>query len=93
MNESQEIRDIAIKSTVKIFKVGSDAVKKVIEKHSLLYLGFIALDNPPSELTTSRHNARVWSDESYKLCLNLIMALFMENDGELSGFFIEIHEI
>ncbi|XP_045523080.1 symplekin isoform X1 [Pieris brassicae] len=80
LNEVQEIRDIAIKSTVKIFKNGSDAVKKVIEKHSLLYLGFIALDNPPTELMSSRHNIRVWSDDLYKVCLNLVMALFMEND-------------
>ncbi|CAK1542923.1 unnamed protein product [Leptosia nina] len=80
LNENQDVRDFALKATVKIFKSGSDAVKKVVEKHALLYLGFIALDNPPSELISSRLNIRVWTDDLYKVCLNLVMALFMEND-------------
>ncbi|XP_045499510.1 symplekin isoform X1 [Colias croceus] len=80
LNENEEIREFALKSTINIYKSGSDAVKKVIEKNALLYLGFIALDSPPSELMGSRHSLRVWSDDLYKLCLNLVMALFLENE-------------
>ncbi|XP_072944424.1 symplekin [Epargyreus clarus] len=76
LNETEEIRETCLKSTLKVYQRGSEAVKKVIEKHALLYLGFITLGTPPPELFGSRHASRPWSDELYKLCLNLVMALF-----------------
>ncbi|KAI8431975.1 hypothetical protein MSG28_004504 [Choristoneura fumiferana] len=82
MSENQEIRDIALNSTLKIYSRSTDAVKKVVEKHALLYLGFISLSNPPGEIAAARHGIRPsWTDELYKLCLNLVMALFMDSEA------------
>ncbi|CAH0755472.1 unnamed protein product [Diatraea saccharalis] len=81
LNENEEIRDITIKSVLKIYLQGSEAVKRVIEKHAMLYLGFISLSSPPQELLTHRHSTRTpWTDELFKMCLNLIMALFPYNE-------------
>ncbi|XP_053608461.1 symplekin [Plodia interpunctella] len=81
LSENEEIRETALNSAVKIYMRGTDAVKKVIDKHAMLYLGFVALSYPPSELVASRHGIRPsWTDELYKLCLNLIMALFPHNE-------------
>ncbi|XP_068627947.1 symplekin [Battus philenor] len=79
LHDNEEIRDVALKSSVKIYKHGTEAVRRVIEKHALLYLGFISLSTPPPELVTTRPT-RVWTDELYKLCLNLVMALFPEKE-------------
>lgn len=83
MNENEEIRDVVLKSSVKIYKRSTDAVRKVIEKHALLYLGFIALNHPPPELGEARASRAVWSDELYHMCLNLVMALLPENEGTI----------
>ncbi|XP_041981229.1 symplekin isoform X2 [Aricia agestis] len=77
LHENEEIRDLAITLTVKIYKCSMDTVKKVIEKHALVYLGFIALTSPPSEVCT-RHS-RQWTNDMYKICLNLVFALLPEN--------------
>ncbi|CAG5043566.1 unnamed protein product [Parnassius apollo] len=79
LNENEEIRDVALKSTVKIYKQSTESAKRVIEKHALLYLGFISLSMPPPELVNMRQ-VRVWTDDLYKLCLNLVMALFPEKE-------------
>ncbi|KAM3958748.1 symplekin scaffold protein [Aphomia sociella] len=77
LSENDEIRETALKSAVKVYTRGTEAAKKVIEKQAMLYLGFISLSNPPPELLVSRHGMRVpWNDDMFKLCLNLIMALF-----------------
>lgn len=83
MSENEEIRNIALKSSTKIYKHSTDAAKKVIEKHAMLYLGFISLSTPPQELYGNRHASRPWSDDLYKMCLNLVMALFPEKEGEM----------
>ncbi|CAH0400259.1 unnamed protein product [Chilo suppressalis] len=81
LNENEEIRDTTTKSILKIYKEGTDSVRKVIEKHANLYLGFISLSSPPQELFNTRHMMRVpWNDELFKLCLNLVMALFPLNE-------------
>jgi hypothetical protein len=68
---------------MKIYTRASDSVKKVIEKHALLYLGFISLSSPPPELVNPRHGIRIpWSDELFKLCLNLVMAIYPHNEGK-----------
>lgn len=51
VSENEEIRDVAIKSTVKIYTRCSESTRNVIEKNALLYLGFITLPNPPPELS------------------------------------------
>ncbi|XP_047028073.1 symplekin isoform X2 [Helicoverpa zea] len=79
LNESEEIRDVVLKSSLKIYKRSTDSVRKVIEKHALLYLGFIALNHPPPELCDTRGRV-AWSDELYHICLNLVMALLVENE-------------
>lgn len=85
MNHQEEIRDSAIKSVVKIYKRSTDATRKVIEKQARLYLGFIALGLPPPEVLGSRNNYRMpWTDNLYKLCLNLIMTLLQENEGNFT---------
>lgn len=74
---------MALNSTLKIYSRSTDGVKKVVEKHALVYLGFISLSNPPGEIAPARHGIRPsWTDELYKMCLNLVMALFMDNEGE-----------
>ncbi|VVD01256.1 unnamed protein product [Leptidea sinapis] len=83
LHPNVEIREIALNSSLKLYKNGSEAVKKVIEKHALLYLGFITLLTPPAELVEGRHTVRVWTDDMYKLCLNLVMAIFTENEEVL----------
>ncbi|CAG9583059.1 unnamed protein product [Danaus chrysippus] len=80
LSENEEIRNIALKSSIKIYKNSTDAAKKVIEKHAMLYLGFISLSTPPQELYGNRHTSRPWSDDLYKMCLNLVMALFPEKE-------------
>ncbi|KAJ8720016.1 hypothetical protein PYW07_012059 [Mythimna separata] len=81
LNENEEIRDVALKSILKIYKRSTDAVRKVIEKHALLYLGFISLNHPPPELSDNARGVRsVWTDEMYQMCLNLVMALLTENE-------------
>ncbi|XP_063828995.1 symplekin [Ostrinia nubilalis] len=82
LNENIEIRDATLKSVVKIYQCGTEAAKKVIEKHALLYLGFISLSSPPPELVSARHHGlRVpWNDEMVKVCLSLVMALFPYNE-------------
>uniref|UniRef100_A0A2A4JBI5 Symplekin n=1 Tax=Heliothis virescens TaxID=7102 RepID=A0A2A4JBI5_HELVI len=79
LNESEEIRDVVLKSSLKIYKRSTDSVRKVIEKHALLYLGFIALNHPPPELCDTRGRV-AWSDDLYHICLNLVMALLSENE-------------
>ncbi|XP_026745260.1 symplekin-like, partial [Trichoplusia ni] len=76
LNENEEIRDAALKASVKIYKRGTEAVRKVVEKHALLYLGFLSLAQPPPEL----RGARVWTDDLYHVCLTLVMALLAENE-------------
>ncbi|XP_047533985.1 symplekin [Vanessa atalanta] len=80
LNENEEIRDITLKSCVKIYKQCTESAKKVIEKNALLYLGFISLSTPPQELFGNRYMNRPWTDELYKMCLNLVMALFPEKE-------------
>ncbi|KAL0829046.1 hypothetical protein ABMA28_003914 [Loxostege sticticalis] len=82
LNENEEIRDTTLKSVVKIYQCGTEAVKKAIEKHAMLYLGFISLSSPPQELISSRHHGmRIpWNDEMFRICLNLVMALFPYNE-------------
>ncbi|KAJ8719394.1 hypothetical protein PYW08_011569 [Mythimna loreyi] len=80
LNENEEIRDVALKSSLKIYKRSTDAVRKVIEKHALLYLGFISLNHPPPELSDTRGVRAAWTDEMYHICLNLVMALLAENE-------------
>ncbi|XP_028179055.1 symplekin [Ostrinia furnacalis] len=82
LNENIEIRDATLKAVVKIYQCGTEAAKKVIEKHALLYLGFISLSSPPPELVSARHHGlRVpWNDEMVKVCLSLVMALFPYNE-------------
>ncbi|CAH2090114.1 unnamed protein product [Euphydryas editha] len=80
LSENEEIRDVTLKACIKIFKQGTEAAKKVIEKHALLYLGFISLSTPPQELFGNRYINRPWSDDLYKICLNLVMALFPEKE-------------
>ncbi|XP_045773505.1 symplekin isoform X2 [Maniola jurtina] len=80
LSENEEIRDIALKTSIKIYKRSTDATRKVINKHALLYLGFISLSTPPQELFGNRHVNRMWTDELYKLCLNLVLALFPEKE-------------
>lgn len=80
LNENEEIRDVALKAVLKIYKRTSDAVRKVIEKHSLLYLGFISMPHPPHELCDTRTGRAMWTDELYHMCLNLIMALLPTNE-------------
>ncbi|XP_037873084.1 symplekin [Bombyx mori] len=82
LSENEEIRDIALKATIKVYKRGSEAVKKVIEKHALLYLGFISLNHPPPELSSTRTRI-MWNENLHKLCLNLVVALFPEKEGLL----------
>ncbi|KAG6455912.1 hypothetical protein O3G_MSEX009451 [Manduca sexta] len=78
LSENEEIREFALKASVKIYKRGTESVRRVIEKQALLYLGFMSLPIPPTEVMP-RHT-RVWNDDAYKLCLNLTMALFPENE-------------
>uniref|UniRef100_S4NIS0 Symplekin n=5 Tax=Pararge aegeria TaxID=116150 RepID=S4NIS0_9NEOP len=80
LSENDEIRDLALKTTIKIYKRSTEATKKVIKKHALLYLGFISLSTPPQELFGNRHVNRIWTDDLYKMCLNLVMALFSEKE-------------
>lgn len=80
LNETEEIRELTIASIVKIYKRSTDSVRKVIEKHALLYLGFISLSSPPQELFSSRHVRLPWSDDLFKICLNLVMAIFPLNE-------------
>ncbi|XP_050344199.1 symplekin [Nymphalis io] len=80
LSENEEIRDLTLKSCVKIYKQCTEAAKKVIEKNALLYLGFISLSTPPQELFGNRYTNRPWTDELFKMCLNLVMALFPENE-------------
>ncbi|KAJ0176277.1 hypothetical protein K1T71_008451 [Dendrolimus kikuchii] len=80
LSENEEIRDISLKSSIKIYKRGTESVRKVLEKHALLYLGFISLSTPPQELFSSRHSRMPWNDDLYKLCLNLVIALFPLNE-------------
>lgn len=87
VNENEEIRDAALKASVKIYKRGTEAVRKVVEKHALLYLGFMSLAQPPPELRDPRdprdpRGPRVWTDELYHVCLTLVMALLAENEGQ-----------
>ncbi|CAD0197620.1 unnamed protein product [Chrysodeixis includens] len=80
LNENEEIREASLKASVKIYKRGSDSVRKVIEKHALLYLGFISLNHPPPELRDTRGVRAAWTDDLYHVCLNLVMALLAENE-------------
>ncbi|KAL4715815.1 hypothetical protein ACJJTC_006394 [Scirpophaga incertulas] len=82
LNENEEIRETCIKSVLKIYERSSESVKNVISKHALLYLGFISLSSPPQELFHPEHRmGRVpWSDELFRRCLNLVMALFPRNE-------------
>ncbi|XP_063385231.1 symplekin [Cydia fagiglandana] len=83
MSQNEEIRDQALNATLKIYSSSTEAVKKVVEKHARLYLGFIAMPHPPSEFAgdQARHGVRpTWTDDLYKMCLNLAMALFMDNE-------------
>lgn len=80
LSESEDIREIALKSAVKIYTRCSDSTRNVIEKNALLHLGFISLQTPPPELCDPRTGRGVWNDELYKMCLNLIMALYPVNE-------------
>ncbi|XP_046967815.1 symplekin [Vanessa cardui] len=80
LSENEEIRDITLKSCVKIYKQCTESAKKVIEKNALLYLGFISLSTPPQELFGNRYINRPWTDDLYRMCLNLVMALFPEKE-------------
>ena len=90
VSENEEIRETALKSTIKIFTQSTEAAKKVIEKHALLYLGFISLNTPPQELYGNRPVARTWTEELYKLCLNLVMMLFVEKEGRCRLLFFVV---
>ncbi|XP_013136143.1 PREDICTED: symplekin [Papilio polytes] len=80
LSDNEEIREVALKSSLKIYKNSTDSARRVIEKSALLHLGFITLSTPP-EIISPRH-ARVWTDEQYKLCLSLVIALFPEKEGK-----------
>ncbi|XP_075976917.1 symplekin scaffold protein [Anticarsia gemmatalis] len=80
LNDSEEIREVTIRSALKIYSRCSDSTRTVIEKNALLYLGFISLPTPPPELCDPRTGRGVWTDELYKLCLNLVMALLPLNE-------------
>ncbi|XP_059046679.1 symplekin-like [Achroia grisella] len=81
LSRNEEIRESALKSVVKIYTRSTESVKKVIEKHALLYLGFISLGSQTPELLTARHGLSMpWNDEMFKMCLNLVMALFPYNE-------------
>ncbi|XP_052742119.1 symplekin isoform X2 [Bicyclus anynana] len=80
LSENEEIRELALKTSIKIYKRSTEATRKVIEKHALLYLGFISLSTPPQELFGNRPMNRIWTDDLFKLCLNLVMLLFPEKE-------------
>ncbi|XP_049875001.1 symplekin [Pectinophora gossypiella] len=80
LSQNVEIRDMALKLSLKIYGRGTDAVRRTIEKHALLYLGFISLSTPPPELLRGRTIRVPWTDDMYKICLNLIMGLFLEKE-------------
>lgn len=79
LNHKAEIRDIALQSIMKLYNKNNERVVRVVEKSASLYVGFIGLRSPPVELMADYHkmnNIFIWSDDLYKLCLNLIMALY-----------------
>ncbi|XP_013162080.1 PREDICTED: symplekin isoform X2 [Papilio xuthus] len=78
LSDNEEIREVALKSSLKVYKNSTDSARRVIEKNALLHLGFITLSTPP-EIISPRH-ARVWTEEQYKLCLSLVIALFPEKE-------------
>ncbi|XP_045536785.1 symplekin [Papilio machaon] len=78
LSDNEEIREVALKSSLKVYKNSTDSARRVIEKSALLHLGFITLSTPP-EIISPQH-ARVWTDEQYKMCLNLVIALFPEKE-------------
>ncbi|CAB3227848.1 unnamed protein product [Arctia plantaginis] len=80
LSDNEDIREVVIKSAVKIYTRCTVFTRNVIEKNALLYLGFISLANPPPELTDSRTGKGVWNEDLYKICLNLVMALFSVNE-------------
>ncbi|KAI5646227.1 symplekin [Phthorimaea operculella] len=80
LSPNADIRDTALKSALKIYNKGSDAVKRAIEKHAMLYLGFISCSCPPSELLGGRSMRMPWTDELYNICLNLVVSLFPDNE-------------
>ncbi|GBP32431.1 Symplekin [Eumeta japonica] len=84
ISDNEEIRDTVLKALVSLYKRTTDATKKVIEKYAKVYLGFIALNTPPRDLFSSETAAaalkQMWTDDLYKVCLNLIMMLFTENE-------------
>ncbi|KAJ2951468.1 hypothetical protein O0L34_g13620 [Tuta absoluta] len=80
LSPNADIRDTALKAALKIYKKGSDAVKRTIEKHAMLYLGFISCNSPPSELVGARSLRLPWTDELYSTCLHLAVSLFPHNE-------------
>ncbi|CAH2041674.1 unnamed protein product, partial [Iphiclides podalirius] len=76
LNESEEIREVALRACARVHRLATEAAKRVMEKHALVQLGFMQLPSPPPELG----QGPAWTDHAYKLCLGLVMALFPQNE-------------
>lgn len=83
VNENEEIRNIAVKSTLNVYRNSPESVRKVVEKYAKVFLGFIVMGSPPLDLFIGdarvRHN---WTEDLFKICINLIMALLPEKEGK-----------
>jgi len=83
VNKNVSIREAAIDKVVELYKRSGESLKKAIDKHANLHLGFIALSDPPQDLWDEDYDVanREWDDELYKICLQLYLAILPYNDG------------